>query len=103
MSNSAAEVIVSLTQITACVPSIAERHSFADKRFPSLYTEMGLLPQFLTINTGLTTTSSFRLGVSLLEQLTQFPVAKHDDGPDALEMAMQASQNSGGHWTTIPC
>jgi len=29
----------------------------------------------------------------LLEQLTQFPMAKHDDGPDALEMAMQASHN----------
>lgn len=28
----------------------------------------------------------------LLEQLTQFPVAKHDDGPDALEMAMQSVQ-----------
>ena len=38
----------------------------------------------------------------LLEQLTQFPVAKHDDGPDALEMAMQASQNSGGFLLSIP-
>ena len=27
-----------------------------------------------------------------LNQLTQFPLAKNDDGPDALEMAMQAAQ-----------
>ena len=38
----------------------------------------------------------------LSEQLTQFPVAKHDDGPDALEMAMQASQNSRGTINTFP-
>ena len=28
----------------------------------------------------------------LLEQLRQFPLAVHDDGPDALEMAVQASR-----------
>ena len=28
----------------------------------------------------------------LLNQLTQFPLAKNDDGPDALEMAMQVAQ-----------
>jgi predicted phage terminase large subunit-like protein len=28
----------------------------------------------------------------LLDQLTQFPLAKNDDGPDALEMAMQAAK-----------
>jgi predicted phage terminase large subunit-like protein len=28
----------------------------------------------------------------LLSQLTQFPLAKNDDGPDALEMAMQVAQ-----------
>jgi predicted phage terminase large subunit-like protein len=38
----------------------------------------------------------------LFEQLTQFPVAKYDDGPDALEMAMQASQNSGSIINTFP-
>ena len=30
----------------------------------------------------------------LLNQLTQFPLAKNDDGPDALEMAMQIAQRS---------
>ena len=29
---------------------------------------------------------------SILSQLTQFPLAKNDDGPDALEMAMQVVQ-----------
>jgi hypothetical protein len=29
-------------------------------------------------------------------------VAKYDDGPDALEMAMQASQNSGSIINTFP-
>ena len=28
----------------------------------------------------------------LLDQMTQFPLAKNDDGPDALEMAMQIAQ-----------
>jgi len=28
----------------------------------------------------------------LLDQLSQFPLAKNDDGPDALEMAMQAAK-----------
>ena len=28
----------------------------------------------------------------LLDQLLQFPLAKNDDGPDALEMAMQVAQ-----------
>jgi len=28
----------------------------------------------------------------LLNQLTQFPLAKNDDGPDALEMAMQVAE-----------
>jgi len=32
----------------------------------------------------------------LLDQLTQFPLAKNDDGPDALEMAMQAVKEKGG-------
>jgi len=45
----------------------------------------------------------FRKHDLLLEQLTQFPVAKHDDGPDALEMAMQASQNSGGFLISYAC
>ena len=31
----------------------------------------------------------------LLGQLTQFPLAKNDDGPDALEMAMQAVKKKG--------
>ena len=38
----------------------------------------------------------------LLSQLTQFPLAKNDDGPDALEMAMQVAQmknvRAGGGW-----
>jgi len=38
----------------------------------------------------------------LLSQLTQFPLAKNDDGPDALEMAMQVAQRHvirvGGGW-----
>jgi len=28
----------------------------------------------------------------LLSQLTQFPLAKNDDGPDTLEMAMQVAE-----------
>ena len=28
----------------------------------------------------------------LLEQLRQFPLGKHDDGPDALEMAIQVAR-----------
>jgi len=31
----------------------------------------------------------------LLNQLTQFPLAKNDDGPDALEMAIQATKEKG--------
>ena len=34
----------------------------------------------------------------LLSQLTQFPLAKNDDGPDALEMAIQATKEKGGFW-----
>jgi len=34
----------------------------------------------------------------LLDQLTQFPLAKNDDGPDALEMAIQATKEKGGFW-----
>ena len=41
----------------------------------------------------------------LLNQLTQFPLAKNDDGPDALEMAMQVAQRNpirvGGGWDFI--
>ena len=33
-----------------------------------------------------------RKHMQLLDQLTQFPLAKNDDGPDALEMAMQAAK-----------
>ena len=33
--------------------------------------------------------------MKLLDQLTQFPLAKNDDGPDALEMAMQAAKVKG--------
>lgn len=33
----------------------------------------------------------------LLEQMRQFPLGKHDDGPDALEMAIQAAQYKTGH------
>lgn len=32
----------------------------------------------------------------LLEQLRQFPLGKHDDGPDALEMAVQVAQRNVG-------
>lgn len=35
----------------------------------------------------------------LLDQFTQFPLAKNDDGPDALEMAMQAIKKKGGAWS----
>jgi predicted phage terminase large subunit-like protein len=35
----------------------------------------------------------------LLDQLTQFPLAKNDDGPDALEMAIQATKEGGGAFT----
>jgi predicted phage terminase large subunit-like protein len=31
----------------------------------------------------------------LLEQLRQFPLGAHDDGPDALEMAVRASIHGG--------
>jgi len=33
----------------------------------------------------------------LLEQLRQFPLGKHDDGPDALEMAIQVARYKAGH------
>ncbi len=33
----------------------------------------------------------------LLEQLRQFPLGKHDDGPDALEMAIQVARYKLGH------
>jgi len=35
----------------------------------------------------------------LLDQLTQFPLAKNDDGPDALEMAMQVTKEKGPTWS----
>ena len=35
----------------------------------------------------------------LLDQFTQFPLAKNDDGPDALEMAMQAVKKKEGAWS----
>ena len=35
----------------------------------------------------------------LLDQLTQFPLAKNDDGPDALEMAMQAAKKKEYAWS----
>jgi predicted phage terminase large subunit-like protein len=35
----------------------------------------------------------------LLDQLTQFPLAKNDDGPDALEMAMQAAKKKEVLWS----
>jgi predicted phage terminase large subunit-like protein len=34
----------------------------------------------------------------LLEQLKHFPLAKNDDGPDALEMAVEASKEEGAKW-----
>jgi len=34
----------------------------------------------------------------LLSQLTQFPLAKNDDGPDALEMAIQATKEKSVFW-----
>ena len=37
----------------------------------------------------------------LLSQLTHFPLAKNDDGPDALEMAMQAVKKKGGAWSVV--
>jgi hypothetical protein len=33
----------------------------------------------------------FRKYFKLIEQLTQFPLAKNDDGPVAMEMAMQTA------------
>ncbi|MGB2865421.1 MAG: hypothetical protein WBC05_18975 [Sedimentisphaerales bacterium] len=37
----------------------------------------------------------------LLGQLTQFPLAKNDDGPDALEMAMQAVKKKGDAFSVV--
>ena len=37
----------------------------------------------------------------LLDQLTQFPLAKNDDGPDALEMAMQAVKEKEGFFVSM--
>ena len=37
----------------------------------------------------------------LLDQLTQFPLAKNDDGPDALEMAMQAVKKKEGSYAIV--
>ena len=36
-----------------------------------------------------------RRHVTLLEQLRQFPLGAHDDGPDALEMAVSVCTNPG--------
>jgi len=36
-----------------------------------------------------------------LDQLTQFPLAKNDDGPDALEMAMKAVKKKGDSFVTV--
>ena len=41
-----------------------------------------------------------RKHMKLLDQLTHFPLAKNDDGPDALEMAMQAVKKGGGIWSS---
>jgi predicted phage terminase large subunit-like protein len=38
-----------------------------------------------------------RRHVALMEQLRSFPLGKHDDGPDALEMAVATSANTN-HW-----
>jgi predicted phage terminase large subunit-like protein len=35
----------------------------------------------------------------LMEQLRAFPMGKHDDGPDALEMAVQASSHDPNRWS----
>jgi predicted phage terminase large subunit-like protein len=41
-----------------------------------------------------------RQHVRLLEQLRQFPLGAHDDGPDALEMAVRAAIRGGcGAWS----
>ena len=40
-----------------------------------------------------------RRQVTLLEQLRQFPMGAHDDGPDALEMAVSAA----GGWHPMTC
>ncbi|MBS0186652.1 MAG: phage terminase large subunit [Planctomycetes bacterium] len=37
-----------------------------------------------------------RKHVKLLEQMEQFPMAAHDDGPDALEIAIKTAQDLGG-------
>ena len=37
-----------------------------------------------------------RRHVRLMEQMEQFPMGSHDDGPDALEMAVTVAQNSAG-------
>ncbi len=39
-----------------------------------------------------------RQHIALMEQLRAFPLAKHDDGPDALEMAVETSTNTD-HWS----
>lgn len=46
-----------------------------------------------------------RKHILLLSQLTQFPLAKNDDGPDALEMAVQVAQKKrlyAGAWPPPP-
>ena len=39
---------------------------------------------------------------TLLDQLRQFPMAQHDDGPDALEMAVTVARDSGYGYTVEP-
>lgn len=39
-----------------------------------------------------------RRHIELMEQLRAFPDGAHDDGPDALEMAVTASQQSVARW-----
>ncbi len=35
---------------------------------------------------------------TLLDQLRQFPMAAHDDGPDALQMAVELAHKPGNRW-----
>jgi len=42
-----------------------------------------------------------RKHMQLLDQLTQFPLAKNDDGPDALEMAMQAVKEKESYFAIL--
>ncbi|MEZ6235849.1 MAG: phage terminase large subunit [Phycisphaerales bacterium] len=42
-----------------------------------------------------------RRHATLIEQLRRFPHAAHDDGPDALEMAVRSSKYGEGYWVEL--